>query len=114
MLDLPEEVPTLLAGKVAVKYTASDLDAMRAVADAAKKRSLADFNKVFLTLLLSDIMPIFLKNIFSRLSESTVRSFKWTLSSRSTSTISVKGCLRRSSVGLLSRIHLYLYYECLT
>uniref|UniRef100_A0A914UWK3 PCI domain-containing protein n=1 Tax=Plectus sambesii TaxID=2011161 RepID=A0A914UWK3_9BILA len=47
MLDLPEEVHSLLSGKLALKYTGSDLDAMRAIADAAKKRSLADFNKAF-------------------------------------------------------------------
>jgi 26S proteasome regulatory subunit N6 len=41
----PDEVHTLLSGKLALKYSGSDLDAMRAIADAAKKRSLADFNK---------------------------------------------------------------------
>lgn len=46
MVDAPEEVPTLLAGKLALKYTATDLDAMKAIALAAKKRSLSDFNKV--------------------------------------------------------------------
>lgn len=47
MVDVPEEVPTLLAGKLALKYSATDLDAMRAIALAAKKRSLSDFNKAF-------------------------------------------------------------------
>lgn len=42
----PDEVHSLLSGKLALKYSGSDLDAMRAIADAAKKRSLADFNKV--------------------------------------------------------------------
>lgn len=46
MLDSPEEVTALLSHKLAIKYTGSDLDAMRAIAEAAKKRSLADFNTV--------------------------------------------------------------------
>ena len=46
MLDLPEDVATLLAGKLAITYQSSELQAMRAVATASKKRSLADFNKV--------------------------------------------------------------------
>lgn len=47
MLDLPDEVSTLLSGKLALKYSGPDLDAMRAIAAAAKKRSLADFNQSF-------------------------------------------------------------------
>jgi hypothetical protein len=46
MLDVPDEVNGLLSGKLALKYSGSDLDAMRAIANAAKKRSLADFNLV--------------------------------------------------------------------
>lgn len=48
MLDSPEEVSTILSAKLALKYSGLDLDAMRAVAEAAKKRSLADFNAVCL------------------------------------------------------------------
>ncbi|VDO32316.1 unnamed protein product [Onchocerca flexuosa] len=47
MLDSPEEVSTILSAKLALKYSGLDLDAMRAVAEAAKKRSLADFNTAF-------------------------------------------------------------------
>lgn len=49
MLDTPEEVSTILSAKLALKYSGSDLEAMRAIAEAAKKRSLADFNAVCLT-----------------------------------------------------------------
>lgn len=47
MLDLPDEVTTLLSGKLALKYNGSDLEAMKSIAAAAKKRSLADFNQTF-------------------------------------------------------------------
>ena len=47
MLDLPEEVATITSGKLALKYSGSDLKAMQAIATAAKKRSLADFNLAF-------------------------------------------------------------------
>lgn len=46
MLNTPEEVYSILAHKLAAKYSSSDIDAMRAIADASKRRSLADFNKV--------------------------------------------------------------------
>ncbi|KAI1727835.1 putative 26S proteasome regulatory subunit rpn-6.1 [Ditylenchus destructor] len=47
MLDHPDEVNTILAHKHATKYSGPNIDAMRAVAVAAKKRSLADFNRAF-------------------------------------------------------------------
>ncbi|CAI5444883.1 unnamed protein product [Caenorhabditis angaria] len=47
MLDLPDEVNSLLSAKLALKYNGSDLDAMKAIAAAAQKRSLADFQKAF-------------------------------------------------------------------
>jgi len=46
MLDKPEEVASILSHKLAVKYIGSDLEAMKAIAEASKKRSLADFNQV--------------------------------------------------------------------
>ena len=47
MLDLPDEINGLLAGKTAMNYTDTEADAMRAVAESAKKRLLSDFNQVF-------------------------------------------------------------------
>uniref|UniRef100_A0A0N5AB68 PCI domain-containing protein n=1 Tax=Syphacia muris TaxID=451379 RepID=A0A0N5AB68_9BILA len=47
MLDVPDEVNVILSGKLALKYSGSDLDSMKAIAEAAKKRSLADFNAAF-------------------------------------------------------------------
>ena len=46
MLDLPDDINGLLAGKTAMKYTGTEVDAMRAVAESAKKRLLSDFNQV--------------------------------------------------------------------
>uniref|UniRef100_A0A915DHD5 PCI domain-containing protein n=1 Tax=Ditylenchus dipsaci TaxID=166011 RepID=A0A915DHD5_9BILA len=48
MLDLPDEVNTILSHKHATKYSGPDLEAMKAIAAAAKKRSLADFIGLFL------------------------------------------------------------------
>nr|NVI77729.1 regulatory particle non-ATPase 6 [Cucujiformia] len=43
MLNNPEEVPQIVSGKLAIKYAGKDINAMKAVAQASHKRSLADF-----------------------------------------------------------------------
>nr|NVI77858.1 regulatory particle non-ATPase 6 [Cucujiformia] len=43
MLSSPEEVQQIISGKLAIKYAGKDIDAMKAVAQASHKRSLADF-----------------------------------------------------------------------
>lgn len=43
MLNLPDEVTNLVSGKLALRYSGPALEAMKAVALAAKARSLADF-----------------------------------------------------------------------
>nr|NVI77800.1 regulatory particle non-ATPase 6 [Cucujiformia] len=43
MLNSPEEVQQIVSGKLAIKYAGKDIDAMKAVAQASHKRSLADF-----------------------------------------------------------------------
>lgn len=43
MLNTPDEVLSIVSGKLALKYTGSDIEAMKDVSRAAKARSLADF-----------------------------------------------------------------------
>jgi len=43
MLNLPDEVTNIISGKLALKYSGKDLEAMKAVAASAKARSLKDF-----------------------------------------------------------------------
>jgi len=42
----PDDVNGLMSVKLALKYGGRDVDAMKAVAQASKKRSLADFQQV--------------------------------------------------------------------
>merc|ERR1712172_387960 len=43
MLNTPDEVLSIVSGKLALKYSGSDIDALKAISLAAKERSLADF-----------------------------------------------------------------------
>ncbi|KAF7271238.1 regulatory particle non-ATPase 6 [Rhynchophorus ferrugineus] len=45
MLNTPEDVQQIISGKLAIKYAGRDIDAMKAVAQASHKRSLADFQQ---------------------------------------------------------------------
>ena len=46
MLNTPEEVLHIVSGKLALKYSGSEIEAMKAISHASKARSLADFQKV--------------------------------------------------------------------
>ena len=41
-----DEVQSIVSGKLALKYSGADVDAMKSIAQAAHKRSIADFQKV--------------------------------------------------------------------
>ncbi|XP_003741101.2 26S proteasome non-ATPase regulatory subunit 11 [Galendromus occidentalis] len=45
MLSLPEDVQAIIIGKLALRYAGTEIEAMKAVADASQSRSLADFQK---------------------------------------------------------------------
>lgn len=45
MLNTPEDVQQIISGKLALKYAGNDIEAMKTVAQASHKRSLADFQK---------------------------------------------------------------------
>ncbi|KAK9501454.1 hypothetical protein O3M35_012173 [Rhynocoris fuscipes] len=45
MLNTPEDVQQLVSGKLALKHAGRDIDAMKSVAKASHKRSLADFQQ---------------------------------------------------------------------
>uniref|UniRef100_A0A914C5N5 PCI domain-containing protein n=1 Tax=Acrobeloides nanus TaxID=290746 RepID=A0A914C5N5_9BILA len=70
MLDSPDEINTILSHKTAMKYSGSDIEAMRAIANSAKKRSLADFNKAFGSFRLELQCDPVVKKHFNSLSDS--------------------------------------------
>ena len=41
-----DEVQTIVSGKLALKYSGANVDAMKSIAQASHNRSLADFQKV--------------------------------------------------------------------
>merc|ERR1739848_940476 len=45
MLGAPDDVQALLTGKMGLKYSGRGIDAMKAIADAGKKRDISIFNK---------------------------------------------------------------------
>lgn len=45
MLNLADEVQAIVSGKLALKYAGPDIDAMKSIAQASHKRSLADFQQ---------------------------------------------------------------------
>lgn len=45
MLNAPDDVNSLISGKLALKYAGKDVESMKAIAAASQKRSLSDFEK---------------------------------------------------------------------
>ncbi|UYV60487.1 PSMD11 [Cordylochernes scorpioides] len=45
MLNMPEDVHSIILGKLALRYAGREVEAMKAIAEASSKRSLADFQK---------------------------------------------------------------------
>ncbi|XP_064647631.1 26S proteasome non-ATPase regulatory subunit 11-like [Lineus longissimus] len=49
MLNLADEVHSIVSGKLALRYAGPEIDAMKSIATASHKRSLADFQKTLTT-----------------------------------------------------------------
>merc|ERR1711860_180734 len=49
LLNLPDEVFSIVSGKLALKYSGPEIDAMKQISTASKNRSLAEFNKTLET-----------------------------------------------------------------
>ena len=49
----PDDVNALMSVKLALKYSGRDVSAMKAIAQASKKRSLADFQQVLIFILIN-------------------------------------------------------------
>lgn len=69
----PEDVQSITMGKLALKYAGSDIEAMKAIANASHKRSLADFQlalEKFKTELLEDpIIQSHLNTLYDQMLE---------------------------------------------
>lgn len=68
---------SLLSAKLAMKYAGSAIESMKAVANAAKQRSLADFNVVsaYFNFFIREFI---LFELFFRLLGVTKMNYKWT------------------------------------
>ncbi|XP_052683264.1 26S proteasome non-ATPase regulatory subunit 11A-like [Crassostrea angulata] len=73
MLNLADEVQTILSGKLALKYQGPEVEAMKSIAQASHKRSLAEFQKTLVqykTQLADDpIVNAHLKTLYDNLLE---------------------------------------------
>ncbi|KAG1685549.1 26S proteasome non-ATPase regulatory subunit 11 [Nymphon striatum] len=49
MLNVSEDVQSIISGKLALRYAGPEVEAMKAIAQASHKRSLADFQKTLVT-----------------------------------------------------------------